>query len=126
MGPWKEGAVRPLTTFDRERKDMAKKYIVGVTSCIVGIAHTYMAADALKRAIEAAGCEAKVETQGADGSENAITEEDLARADAAIIAADLKIKGPERFEPVPYISCPTEEVIKDAPSVVAELLEAIG
>jgi len=55
MGPWKEGAVRPLTTFDRERKDMAKKYIVGVTSCIVGIAHTYMAADALKRAIEAAG-----------------------------------------------------------------------
>jgi fructose-specific phosphotransferase system IIB component len=105
---------------------MAKKYIVGVTSCIVGIAHTYMAADALKQAIEKAGCEAKIETQGADGAENEITAEDIARADAAIIAADLKIKGLDRFEPVPYISCKTEEVIKHADDVVNELLEAIG
>ena len=42
-----------------------KKYIVGVTACQIGIAHTFMAADSLRAALEEAGCEAKIETQGA-------------------------------------------------------------
>ena len=105
-----------------------KKYIVGVTACQIGIAHTFMAADSLKTAIEAAGCEAKIETQGATGMENVITEEDIARADAAIIAADVKIKNPERFDPIPTLSCKTKEVmtVETAASVVEEVLEAIS
>ncbi len=71
---------------------MAKKFIVGVTACQIGIAHTFMAAESLTQAIEALGCEAKIETQGATGMENEITAEDLARCDAAIIAADVKIR----------------------------------
>ena len=105
-----------------------KKYIVGVTACQIGIAHTFMAADSLREALEDAGCEAKVETQGATGAEHVITAEDIARADGAIIAADIKIKGKERFDPVPTLSCKTKEVMtKDkAAEVVAELLEAIS
>lgn len=61
-------------------------YIVCVTACPVGIAHTYMAAANLEKAFKHAGHEVKVETQGAQGLENEITEEDLTRADAALIA----------------------------------------
>ena len=99
---------------------------MGVTACAVGIAHTFMAAKAIATALEKAGCECKIETQGATGTENEITEEDIARADAAIIAADIKIKHLERFDPLPTLKADTEEAIKDADSVVAELLEAIG
>ena len=105
-----------------------KKYIVGVTACMIGIAHTFMAAESLTKAIEAAGCEAKIETQGATGMENVITDEDLARADAAIIAADVAIKNPERFDPIPTLSCKTKEVmtVETAAGVVEEVLEAIS
>lgn len=105
-----------------------KKFIVGVTACQIGIAHTFMAAEALAQAIERHGCEAKIETQGATGAENVITDEDIARADAAIIAADVKVKGLERFDPVPTLSCKTTEVmtVESAMSVVDEVLEAIG
>ena len=87
-----------------------------------------MAAESLTKAIEAAGCEAKIETQGATGMENVITDEDLARADAAIIAADVAIKNPERFDPIPTLSCKTKEVmtVETAASVVEEVLEAIS
>lgn len=105
-----------------------KKYIVGVTACQIGIAHTFMAAEALEKAIRARGCEAKIETQGATGAENVVTDEDVSRADAAIIAADVRIKGMERFDPVPTLSCKTNEVmtLETALSVVDEVLEAIG
>lgn len=105
-----------------------KKFIVGVTACQIGIAHTFMAAASLQQALEARGCIAKIETQGATGAENIITDEDLAHADAAIIAADVKIKNLERFESIPTLSCKTNEVmtLETALSVVDEVLEAIG
>ena len=64
------------------------KFIVGVTSCPTGIAHTFMAAEALRKAGESLGHEIKIETQGSVGAKNVLTEEDIARADAVIIAAD--------------------------------------
>ena len=105
----------------------SKKFIVGVTACQIGIAHTFMAAESLQQSIEARGCEAKIETQGATGAENVITDEDLARADAAIIAADVKIKHEERFDPIPTLSCKTNEVmtVENALGIVDEVLEAI-
>ena len=54
-------------------------YIVCVTACPVGIAHTYMAATNLEKAVKKAGHEVKVETQGAQGLENEITKEDIKR-----------------------------------------------
>jgi PTS system fructose-specific IIC component len=66
----------------------ASKFLVGVTSCPTGIAHTFMAAEGLKKAAEALGYEIKVETQGSVGAQNTLTFEEIARADAVIIAAD--------------------------------------
>ncbi len=68
-----------------------KKYIVAITSCPTGIAHTFMAAEGVKSGAESLGHEVKVETQGSVGSQNTLTEEDVRRADLVLIAADTKI-----------------------------------
>jgi PTS system fructose-specific IIC component len=64
------------------------KHLVGVTSCPTGIAHTFMAAEALRKAAAALGHEIKVETQGSVGAKNVLTPEEIERADAVVIAAD--------------------------------------
>jgi len=64
------------------------KFLVGVTSCPTGIAHTFMAAEALKKSAAALGHEIKVETQGSVGAKNRLTDEEIERADAVVIAAD--------------------------------------
>src|SRR5512136_334087 len=66
----------------------ASKFLVGVTSCPTGIAHTFMAAEGLRKAAEALGYAMKVETQGSVGAQNTLTFEEIGRADAVIIAAD--------------------------------------
>lgn len=66
----------------------ASKFLVGVTSCPTGIAHTFMAAEGLAKAARALGYEMKVETQGSVGAQNTLTFEEIGRADAVIIAAD--------------------------------------
>lgn len=65
--------------------------LVAVTACPTGIAHTYMAAESLAEAAEQLGHEIKVETQGSVGAENALTAQDIAAADAVIIAADTDV-----------------------------------
>ncbi len=101
-------------------------YIVCVTACPLGIAHTFMAAENLKNAIERAGHEAKVETQGADGQVNTITAEDLERADGVILASDAKVRDLERFDDLPTLEASVYEACNDADGLVAELVEAIG
>ena len=90
-------------------------YLVAVCSCPVGIAHTYMAAANLKKAAQKKGIEIKVETQGAQGVEDEITADDLARCDACIIASD-----------VPTMNFKVNEPIKNADAVIDELVEALG
>lgn len=70
---------------------VAKKKIVSITSCPTGIAHTFMAAKALQNAATALGHEIKVETQGSVGAKNTLTAEEIAAADAVIIAADTNV-----------------------------------
>lgn len=101
-------------------------YVVCVTACPVGIAHTYMAATNLEKAFKKAGHEVKVETQGAQGLENEITKDDLKRADAAIIASDIRIKNSERFEQIPTMTVAVQEAVKDPDGIVAELMEALS
>jgi fructose-specific phosphotransferase system IIB component len=74
--------------------------IVAVTACPTGIAHTYMAAEQLEKTARSLGHTIKVETQGAMGIENELTDGDLAAADVAIIAADIALERPERFETI--------------------------
>ncbi len=71
--------------------------IVAVTACGTGIAHTYMSAEGLKKAAKAMGDEIRVEIQGAMGIEYPLTEEEIDKADLVIIAADIGIRGRDRF-----------------------------
>ena len=66
--------------------------ICAVTSCPTGIAHTYMAAEGIEKAIKtAAGCWVKVETRGSGGAKNVLTDQEIADADCIIVAADAKV-----------------------------------
>jgi PTS system fructose-specific IIC component len=98
-----------------------KLYIVGITSCPTGIAHTFMAAEGVKSGAESLGHEVKVETQGSVGSQNTLTEEDIQRADLVLIAADTKIDK-SRFVGKPLYETSTKAAIHDGAKVVETAL----
>ena len=72
--------------------------IVAVTACPTGIAHTYMAQEAIEKECRNRGYEVKVETQGSMGIENELEQEEIDEADAVILAIAVGIDGEERFE----------------------------
>lgn len=90
---------------------------IAVTACPTGIAHTYMAAESLEKTAKALGHEIKVETQGAMGIENELRPEDIQGADALILAVDIMIENPERFEGLPRIEVPIQLALKDPASI---------
>ncbi|MBL1070162.1 fructose PTS transporter subunit IIB (plasmid) [Ligilactobacillus salivarius] len=103
--------------------------IVGVTSCTVGIAHTYMAREKLITTAKELGMVAHIETQGSAGTENKLTDEDIRNADVAIIAADVAITGEERFSGIPVVKVPTNTAIQTPQSLlktVEKKLKAAG
>ena len=97
---------------------------VAVTSCPTGIAHTYMAAEALEQAAAAAGHEITVETQGAIGA-TPIDPAVIAAADGVIFAADLEVKNKERFAGKPTVSVGVKRGVSEAPKVIDEAIAAI-
>ncbi|EBO8424789.1 PTS fructose transporter subunit IIC [Salmonella enterica subsp. enterica serovar Montevideo] len=86
------------------------KKIIAVTGCPTGIAHTFMAEEALKNAAKKLSVEIKVETNGASGVENAIQPADLVDIAGVIIAADKDVL-PDRFNGLPVIEVPVKEAI---------------
>jgi fructose PTS system EIIBC or EIIC component len=96
--------------------------IVAVTSCPTGIAHTYMAAEALEQAAKEAGHTIKVETQGAAGA-TPLTPEEIAAADVVIFAADVGVRDRERFDAKPIVQVPVKRAINDGPGLVREAEE---
>nr|PZN69601.1 MAG: PTS fructose transporter subunit IIBC [Bacillota bacterium] len=101
---------------------MAKK-LVAVTSCPTGIAHTYMAAEALQKAAAERQVSIKVETRGSVGAENVLTEADIREADAVIIAADTAVDT-TRFAGKPLVQVGVSEAIKDAAGLIDRALKA--
>lgn len=97
--------------------------LVAITSCPTGIAHTYMAAEALQIAAKEMGHEIKVETQGSVGAENVITSKDLKEAVAVIIAADTNVDK-SRFEGMPMVVVSVKDAIKDAKGLINQALQA--
>lgn len=73
-------------------KDSGKPFIVAVTACPTGIAHTYMAEDALKKKAAEMNVDIRVETNGSDGAKNRLTDEEIERAEAVIVAASKKVE----------------------------------
>ncbi|HDL2500790.1 TPA: PTS sugar transporter subunit IIA, partial [Enterococcus faecium] len=88
-----------------------RKFVVAVTACPTGIAHTYMAEDALKKKAKEMGVEIKVETNGSEGIKNRLTAEDIARAEGVIVAADKKVEM-NRFDGKELINRPVSDGIR--------------
>lgn len=101
----------------------ARKIIVGVTACPTGIAHTYMAADALVAAAERAGAEMHVETQGSSQVEP-LDPALIARADAVVFAVDVDVRDRSRFAGKPLVSGPVKRGVDEPDKMIAEALRA--
>ena len=93
------------------------KFVIGITSCPTGVAHTYMAQEALEKGAQVLGHEVKIETQGSVGADNVLTAEDIARADVVIIAADTNVD-PARFVGKRLYRTGTKAAINDAVQVI--------
>lgn len=112
---------------EQQAADTAEKTythtLVAVTACPAGIAHTYMAADALVKAGEEMGVKVYVEKQGANGVEDRHTEERLRQTDAAIFAVDVAVKESSRFDHLPVYKTRVAAPIKDGKAVIQAALD---
>lgn len=102
---------------------MAK--FVAICACPMGLAHTFMAAESLKKAADELGCEIKIETQGADGVQNELTAKDIREADAIIHAIAITPQGIERFDGYDVYEISLKEAIREAKDVLSEIMEEL-
>ena len=116
----------------KEEKVSSGAFIVAVTACPTGIAHTYMAAEALEKKAKELGYQIKVETRGSGGAKNVLTEDEIAKAAAVIVACDTKVPT-DRFDGKKVIVCQvsdginkTEELVKRAAAGDAPVFKASG
>lgn len=100
------------------------KNILAVTACATGIAHTYMAAEALQKSALEKGVQIHVEKQGANGIEDRITKAMIEEADGVIFATDIAAKGKERFNGLPYIQTKVAEPLKRSEEMITRLLNS--
>lgn len=103
------------------KAESSKAALLAVTSCPTGIAHTYMAAEALEKAAQQAGVQIKVETRGSGGAKNVLTEEEIRNAQAIIVAADTQVPM-ERFDGKGVIQCQVSDGISRAQELVEQAL----
>jgi len=101
------------------------KSIIAITACPTGIAHTYMAADALKLAAQRAGVQLTVETQGSSGS-TPVSAATIAAADAVIFATDVGVKDRQRFAGKPLIASGVKRAINEPDTMIAEAVAAVN
>ncbi|MDT2736741.1 fructose-specific PTS transporter subunit EIIC [Enterococcus pseudoavium] len=96
---------------EEKSQDTNRRYLVAVTACPTGIAHTYMAEDALKKKAKEMGVDIKVETNGSEGIKHRLTAEEIARADGVIVAADKKVEM-NRFNGKELVNRPVSDGIR--------------
>ncbi|MXP22369.1 PTS lactose transporter subunit IIC [Gordonia sp. HNM0687] len=97
--------------------------VVAITACPTGIAHTYMAADALKYAAERAEVDFHVETQGSSAT-TSFDPQVIADADAVIFATDVGVKGKDRFRGKPVVASGVKRAINEPDAMIAEAVAA--
>ncbi|MFC3882164.1 fructose-specific PTS transporter subunit EIIC [Bacillus songklensis] len=105
-----------------EAEPSAKGKVLAVTACPTGIAHTYMAADALKAKAKEMGVDIKVETNGSTGVKNALTPEEIEHATAIIVAADKQVEM-ERFKGKHVIQVPVADGIRKSQNLIERALK---
>ncbi|EAR5801183.1 PTS fructose transporter subunit IIB [Salmonella enterica] len=101
---------------------MTKK-LIAVCACPMGLAHTFMAAQALEEAAVEAGYEVKIETQGADGIQNRLTAQDIAEATLIIHSVAVTPEDNERFESRDLYEITLQDAIKNAAGIIKEIEE---
>lgn len=95
--------------------------VVGITSCPSGVAHTYMAAEALKLSGEKLGIDVKIETQGGAGIENELTAQDIDEAVCAVMVNDVALKGTERFKGKKVMKMGVSDIIKKSDAIMKKI-----
>ncbi len=99
--------------------------IIGVTSCIAGLAHTPMAARALEKAGKKLSHNVKIEQQGAMGKINKLSDSDIKEAEVVIIAADKVIEGEERFKDKIIVKVKLGQCVTSAEAVIKKIVHSI-
>lgn len=121
------------TDADRDSGDHREEpFVIAVTACPTGIAHTFMAEDALKKKAKEMGVNIRVETNGSEGAGNVLTAEEIRRAKGVIVAADKKVDM-DRFDGKPVLQRPVsdgirkpEELIRKAVNGEAPIYRSAG
>lgn len=116
-----EDEAKPNDEISTESDSSDQKYIIGVTACPTGIAHTYMAAESLTKTAQEMGYKVKIETNGSTGVKNALTAEDIAKADGIIVAADKKVEM-DRFLGKKVVIVPVVQAMKRPKELIEESL----
>ncbi|MFG6119816.1 fructose-specific PTS transporter subunit EIIC [Thalassobacillus sp. B23F22_16] len=115
-------ALDQVSVKEKEDKATYEKTILAVTACAAGIAHTYMAAEALEQAGKEKGIRVLTEKQGANGLEDEHTAAMIQEADAVIFATDISPKGKERFQGLPYIQVRVAEPLGKGDELIDRVL----
>ncbi|MFB5195836.1 fructose-specific PTS transporter subunit EIIC [Neobacillus sp. KR4-4] len=116
-----------MTALDQKDEKAAQnqdydKTVLVITACAAGIAHTYMAAEALEKAGREMGVRVVSEKQGANGIEDAHTADLIKQADAIIFATDIATKNKERFKGIPFVQTRVADPLKNANSLIDRAL----
>ncbi len=109
-------------TAEPAKENHVDTFVVAVTGCPTGIAHTYMAAEALEQAAKTKGCQLKVETRGSGGAKNVLSDADIEKAAAVIVAADTKVPM-ERFAGKQVIECKVADGISKAEELMEKAMK---
>lgn len=125
----KEAAKEAKESVEVKKEDV---FIVAVTACPTGIAHTYMAAEAIEKKAKELGYQVKVETRGSAGAKNVLTDDEIAKATGVIVACDTNVPT-DRFDGKKVIECQvsdginkTEELVKRIAAGDAPVFKASG
>lgn len=104
------------------KADSSEDFVVAVTACPTGIAHTFMAEDALLKKAKEMGVKIRVETNGAEGAKNVLTEDEIRRAKGVIIAAGKKVDL-DRFHGKPVLQRPVADGIRKPEELITKALK---
>ena len=100
--------------------------IVGITACPTGIAHTYMAQEALEKECRRRCYDVKIETQGSIGIENELSQDEIDEADVIILAVAVMVEGEERFEDKEVFNADVNDAISKPSVVIDQAIKAAG
>lgn len=117
-----EAAVQSKPAGIIEGNPSSEDFVVAVTACPTGIAHTFMAEDALKKKAQEMGINIRVETNGSEGAQNVLTPEEIARAKGVIIAADKKVDM-DRFDGKPLLQRPVSDGIRKTEELISKAVK---